>query len=77
METKRIRHTFYQLMKSSPWNYITNITHIHMKKSMHNNESIPVTITHVKENRKTVKKREKDVVCRHDDHAGYIYKFMQ
>ena len=64
-------------MKSSPWNYITNITHIHMKKSMHNNESIPVTITHVKENRKTVKKREKDVVCRHDDHAGYIYKFMQ
>jgi hypothetical protein len=64
-------------MKSSPWNYITNITHIHMKKTMHNNESIPVTITHVKENRKTVKKREKDVVCRHDDHAGYIYKFMQ
>jgi hypothetical protein len=48
-----------------------------MKKSMHNNESIPVTITNVKENRKTVKKREKDVVCRHDDHAGYIYKFMQ
>jgi hypothetical protein len=30
-----------------------------MKKSMHINESIPVTITHVKENRKTVKKREK------------------
>jgi len=28
-----------------------------MKKSMHINESIPVTITHVKENRKTVKKR--------------------
>jgi len=27
-----------------------------MKKSIHNNESIPVTITHVKENRKTVKK---------------------
>ena len=25
---------------------------------MHINESIPVTITHVKENRKTVKKRE-------------------
>jgi hypothetical protein len=24
-----------------------------------------------------VKKREKDVVCRHDDHAGYIYMFMQ
>jgi len=43
-------------MKSSPWNCITSITHIHMKKSIHNNESIPVTITHVKENRKTVKK---------------------
>ena len=27
-----------------------------MKKSMHINGSIPVTITHVKENRKTVKK---------------------
>jgi hypothetical protein len=46
-------------MKSSPWNYITNITHLHKKKSMHNNESIPVTITHVKENRKTVEKRGK------------------
>jgi hypothetical protein len=42
-------------MKSSPWNYITNI---HMKKSMHINESITVTITHVKENRKTVKKKK-------------------
>jgi hypothetical protein len=52
IETKRIRHKFYQFMKSSPWNYIINITH--MKKSMHINESIPVTITHVKENRKTV-----------------------
>jgi hypothetical protein len=30
-----------------------------MKKSMHINESIPITITHVKENRKTVEKREK------------------
>ena len=30
IETKKIR----QLMKSSPWNYITNITHIHMEKSM-------------------------------------------
>ena len=29
-----------------------------MKKSMHINERIPVTITHVKENRKSVKKRE-------------------
>jgi translation initiation factor 2B subunit (eIF-2B alpha/beta/delta family) len=27
-----------------------------MKESMHNNESIPVTITHVKENRKKGKK---------------------
>ena len=30
-----------------------------MKKSMHINESIPVTIIHVKENRKTEKKRKK------------------
>jgi hypothetical protein len=30
-----------------------------MKKSMHSNESIPVTITHAKKNRKTVKKGEK------------------
>jgi hypothetical protein len=50
-------------MKSSHWNYITNITHIHMKKSMHINESIPVTITHVQENRKIVKKREKTKFC--------------
>jgi hypothetical protein len=28
-----------------------------MKKSKHINESIPVTITHVKENRKTAKKK--------------------
>jgi len=55
IETKRIRHKFYQLMKSSPLNNIIVITHIHMKKSMHINESIPVTITHVKENRKTAK----------------------
>jgi hypothetical protein len=49
-----------------------------MKKNMHINESIPVTITHVKENRKTVKKREKtNVLCVHDDNVGYIYKFMQ
>jgi hypothetical protein len=40
-------------MNSSPLNYITNITHIHMKKSIHINVCIPVTITHVKENRKT------------------------
>ena len=30
-----------------------------MKKSMHINEGIPVTITHVKENRKTVNKNGK------------------
>jgi hypothetical protein len=39
---------------------------------MHINESIPVTITHVKENRKTG-----EVFCGHDDHVGYIYKFIQ
>jgi hypothetical protein len=66
-------------MKSSPWNYIINITHIHMNKSMHINDSIPVTITHVKRNRKTVKKKrkKKEVLCGHDDHAGYIYNFIQ
>jgi hypothetical protein len=30
LETKRIRHKFYQLMKSSPWNYIIDITHMHI-----------------------------------------------
>ena len=64
-------------MKSSPCNYITNITHIHMKKSRHINESIPVTITHVKENRNTAKKGGERVMCGDDDHAGYIYKFIQ
>ena len=65
-DKKKIRHKFYQLMNSSPCNYITNITHIHMKKGMNINESIPVTITHVKENRKTVKEEEKElsVICR-------------
>ena len=63
IETKRISHKSYQLMKSSPCSYITNITHIHMKKSMHINESIPVTITHVKENRNTVEKKEKKKFC--------------
>jgi hypothetical protein len=48
-----------------------------MKKSKHINESIPVTITHVKENRKTAKKGGKGVMCGDDDHAGYIYKFIQ
>ena len=46
-----------------------------MKKSMHINESIPVTITHVKENWK--KQGEKEVFCGHDDHVVYICKFMQ
>ena len=41
------------------------------------NESISVTITHVKENRKTAKKRGERVKLGHDDHVGYIYKFMQ
>jgi hypothetical protein len=80
IETKRIRHKFYQIMKSSPWNHITNtnIPQIHVKKSMHINEPIPVTITHVNDNRKTAgKKGGKRVMCGHDDHAGYIYKFIQ
>ena len=63
IEKKKDKHKSYQLMKSSPWNYITNITYIHMKKSIHINESIPVTITHVKENRKTVKKGGKQKFC--------------
>jgi cellulose synthase/poly-beta-1,6-N-acetylglucosamine synthase-like glycosyltransferase len=58
-----IRHKFYQLMKSSPWNYIINITHIYMNKSIHINDSIPVTITHVQENRKSVKKKRKKKFC--------------
>jgi len=49
-----------------------------MKKSMHINESIQVTIIHAKENRKTVEKKgKKEVVCGHGYHYGYIYKFMQ
>ena len=32
-----------------------------MKKSMHINESIPVTITHVKANRKSAKKGEQEL----------------
>jgi hypothetical protein len=48
-----------------------------MKKSMHINESIPVTITHVKWTEKQWKKGEKEVLCGHHDHAGYIYKFIQ
>ena len=44
-----------------------------MKKSMHINESIPVTITHVNENRKTGGgEEEKKFFCGHDDHVGYI-----
>jgi len=48
-----------------------------MKKSMYTNESIPVLITHVKENRKSAKKGGKRVMCGHDDHVRYIYKFIQ
>ena len=48
-----------------------------MKMSMHINEIISVTITHVKENRKTAKKGGKRVMLGHDDHVGYIYKFIQ
>ena len=44
---------------------------------MHINESIPVTITHVKEQKDSGEKRGKQILCGHDDHAGYIYKFMQ
>ena len=41
------------------------------------NESISVTITHVKQNRKTAKKGGKRVMLGHNDHVGYIYKFIQ
>ena len=36
---------------------------MHMKMSMHINENIPVTITHVKENRKNIDKRGKREFC--------------
>ena len=45
-----------------------------MKKSMHINVCIPVTITHVKDNRKT---EEIKNYWGHNDHTGYIYKFIQ
>ena len=48
-----------------------------MKKSMHNNESIQVTITHVKENIQTANKGGKRVMCGDNDHAEYIYMFIQ
>jgi hypothetical protein len=48
-----------------------------MKKSMHINECIQVTITHVKENIQTEKKGGKRVMCGDNDHAGYIYMFIQ
>jgi hypothetical protein len=44
-----------------------------MKKSMHINESIPVTITHVKVNRKSAKKGGTRVMCGRHAHVGYIY----
>ena len=40
IETKRIRHKFYQLMKSFPLNYITILTNIQIEQSMHINVSI-------------------------------------
>ena len=44
-----------------------------MKKSMDINGSITVTITHVKENRKNSENKRGggEVLCGHDDHAGY------
>jgi hypothetical protein len=63
-------------MKSSPLNYITIITNTHMKQYMHINVCIPVTITHVKENRKIERKTSR-FLCGHDAHVGYIYKFIQ
>jgi hypothetical protein len=41
-----------------------------MKKSMHINESIPVTITHVKENRKSAGKKR--VMCGHAGKLCYL-----
>ena len=48
-----------------------------MKKSMHINESITVTITVQKRTEKQRKKGGTRVMCGHDAHVGYIYKFMQ
>jgi hypothetical protein len=31
----------------------------------------------LKEQKNSGEKRGKQVLCGHDDHAGYIYKFMQ
>ena len=50
---------------------------------MHINGSIPVTIAHVKENRKTGGggggggKGKIEVLCGHNDHVGHFYKFLQ
>jgi len=46
METKKVGHQFDLLMKSSPLNYITIITHIRMEQNMYINVGIPVTLTH-------------------------------
>ena len=46
-----------------------------MKKSMHINKSIPVTIAHVKTEKQL--KKGGEIQCRHDDHAGYINNFIQ
>ena len=47
-----------------------------MEQIIHINVSIPVKITHVKENRKTEEKGW-GFFCGHDDHVGYLYKFIQ
>ena len=52
-------------MKSSPLNYIAVITNKYMEESIHIDVYIPVTITHVKEN-KTQKK--KNII----DMSGYF-----
>ena len=62
-ETKRIRQ------KSSHLNYLTIKTNIHMEQTMHINVCIPVTITHVKENRKT----ETVFLCGHDVTVYILY----
>jgi hypothetical protein len=58
-------------MKSSPLNYITIITNIHIEQNMHINVSIPVTITHVKRTPKNRKKKNRGF-CGHNDQLGCI-----
>jgi hypothetical protein len=79
IETKKIKpgihDASFKTQVLPTYENITNIAHIHMKKSMHINESLPVTITVQK---RTEKQRGGGrVICGHDDHVGYIYKFIQ